>query len=226
MSTQSSLLTYLCTDILRDPNNHVWSIATASRALASAYTALQQDLLWLIPSSESSTTFSLTSWTTEYSLPSDRARLEYMTIAVGGVSYRLIRTTKKLIASLNAAYPNSAPWQPYYYYITWSVVWFYPTPITTYTVTAIYNSILPDMSSSQSATIPTWLDDALVAKAAVSCFKQVNKPDLAAYWEQEYVENKDKAFMFLIQDENVRMPLVGNRVYQPSARELTNYPNC
>ena len=59
MSSLANLRTYLCADIIRDPNHRIWSSDTVDRAINNALSTLQQDLMGFLPATETPTTFTL-----------------------------------------------------------------------------------------------------------------------------------------------------------------------
>lgn len=192
MSTIATLRS-IVTDNTRDPNYRIRSQATVDRAINTAYTTIQQDLLNLTNSTTTGI-LSVVAGTQEYTLPTD-------SMNIMNVNLNDIPLTSILIET--AQQNSTATGTPTNYYITnWSIGLF-PTPIASGTLDILYNEVYPTATDLVDLETPTYLDQAIWYNASYILFTQIWKFDFANTQMQMYIQAIDKARLELTKDLNI-----------------------
>lgn len=160
MSNRWDLRTLLNTELKIDPNNKVWSVTAKDTYINNAYFQLQKDWNFEWSANDGNYSFSLVSWTQEYTKPtwyirSDLIRYNWT---------ELYWTTK---TKLKREYTSFVNWTPSEYYVYWGNIWFDVIPNTTWTIDIDYRKKLTDFTAdTDESWFDTDFDSAIVKYAA------------------------------------------------------------
>ena len=177
---------------MRDPNFRVRPSDYMDTALNNAQQGIATRL-WT-NADDIEYTVSTVSGTQEYSLLSNFGTLQ--TVTYDGKA--LIPTTLK---ELKNTYETFTNWMPTNYYTRpWSIG-LYPIPNAVWTLYMLYNSIMPTMTDSIDATLPSYMDRAIICKAASELYGSTN-PDKAQFREVQYEKAFNIAFITATRDFN------------------------
>lgn len=209
MTAIETFRTQISVDVLKDPNNRIWSTASLDRAINIARNKIQADMPNLFAGTDGSTTIAWLASTETYSLPSDfliAQRVKWNNVPLG-------RLTKKQVDQI---YPQQASWVPTNYYVYGTNIGMFPVPGSAGTITLAYTKLLPAITESQDSQNPTYLDRAISCLAWSICYAQVYKTDLANYWESQYMKEVTQYKLFATGDENLTFDLHPRRMQRGS----------
>lgn len=142
-------------------------------------------------------TVSTVAGTQEYNLPSDFGMLQTAT-------YNGTKLQKTSLEELKNMYSTSNSWSPYYYYLRRWVIGLYPIPDTVWSLYMLYNNLMPTMTTSVDATLPSYMDKALLCLSASELLWPVNI-DKAEYRKAKYEQAFNMAFITAVADLNLTM---------------------
>ena len=160
MSTRAQLRSKLRTEIKIDPNGKVWSDSVLNQYINSAYFQTQKDWNFKWRANDGNYTFSLTSGTQEYALPTGFIRTDL--VRYNGSN--LYPTDK---VTLKRQYQSFVNWIPSQYYLYGSFIGFDVIPNVTGTIDIDYRKQLTAFTADADVSgFPEDMDDLMIKYAA------------------------------------------------------------
>lgn len=216
-STRSNLRTELRNELKKDPNGKIWSDSVLDTFIDKGYFKVQKDGGYDWRENEANYSFSLTSGTQEYAIPSDFGK----TILVRYNGTPLLKTSKTTLKRKYTSFVNGTPSQ---YYTFGSNIWFDVIPNVTGTIDWDYKSInkLGASDSSESAYSEDF-DAAIVLYAAFRAWSTIPEMwGVAAQKNSEYLLELDTLFSSYIFDDinDLTFWMVGRWQYTTRANVL------
>lgn len=196
-----------------DPNGKIRSNDVLDSAINDGYMEVQKAGGNNRREQQDSGTFTTTSWTNTYSLPSDFLKfssLSYNDLAIG-------KTYKEDVAMTNQSTNTGVP---YAYYIYGANIGFYPIPNTAGTVTYLYNKRLSTITSGVDSSLPADFDFAICLHAAYVLCGGVEKFPKAQRLLDEFEKKIGTLLYQYTIDSSDYTYKLDRWVYVPSARSL------
>lgn len=160
MSTRAQLRTKLRTEIKIDPNGKVWNDTTLDQFINSAYFQVQKDWNFNWSENDGNYSFSLTSGTQEYALPTGFIRTDLVRYA----GTELFPTSK---VDLKRIYSSFVSGTPSRYYVNGGFIGLDVIPNVTGTLDIDYRKQLTAFTSdSDNSSFPETMDDVMTKYGA------------------------------------------------------------